>query len=191
MRNFLVHVSCTFRARFEFTSFQAAKDMEDDEYSFEPDENDVGLLLDENDESFAAEFDDAHEAAEIADAEKKERKGYLVLTRSDLQKEMQKISAEVMDSLSVSSEEAFLLLRHFKYVTKDFAWISDCSWEKEKLFDHWFADDPASVAKSAGVLIDNIEEESHGVVCSICRLLTLLEDGMSNLFRGIPIRRGV
>jgi hypothetical protein len=89
----------------------------EEEYSFENDIDNTGddqLLLD--DDSFDEFSNDAHEAAEIAEAEKKEKKGYAVLSRADLLKEIQRLSGEVMDSLSVSSEEAFLLLRHFKYV---------------------------------------------------------------------------
>jgi hypothetical protein len=44
-------------------------------------------------------------------------------------------------------------------------WIDlNASWEKEKLFDGWFAEDPAVLAKKAGVIIDSIDEESHGPV---------------------------
>jgi hypothetical protein len=45
------------------------------------------------------------------------------------------------------------------------------SWEKEKLFDSWFADDPSKIALKAGVILDNIDEESHGPVCDYNKLI--------------------
>jgi hypothetical protein len=100
------------RTLCEFFSVALCTKMEE-EYTY--DQDDDGQLLAGDDASFGLDYDEDHEAAEMADAQKKEKKGYTVLTKQDLLKEMQKLSSEVMESLSVSSEEAFLLLRHFKY----------------------------------------------------------------------------
>jgi ariadne-1 len=113
-------------------------------------DNELGFELSDYEEQPQAE----------ADSEKKKSlKGYSVITQEELKRDIKNMANEVMDSLSVSNEEAILLLRYF-------------NWEKEKLFDAWFADDSSKIAAAAGVFLLEDEPSSHldeeKISCMIC-----------------------
>jgi hypothetical protein len=104
------------KKKFTFSTFFRKKcsniNMDVDEFDDGDIEDDFQLLGDDNPE-FYDDYD-SHTAAELAHAKKKEKQGFVVLSKLELLNSIQKLSAEVTDSLNVSSEEAFLLLRFFK-----------------------------------------------------------------------------